>query len=167
MILTGFMGAGKTSVARRVAERLGWEAVDLDDWIEASSGKKISEIFETCGEDRFRDLETEALATLAVRDKLVLATGGGTLLRQANRDLMAGLPVVNLSADFETLHQRICRTGHVRPLVRLGKERLRELFEARKPFYQGVGRQIDTKGKTPDQVAEEVLALPEIGGGSR
>jgi shikimate kinase len=168
LILTGFMGAGKSSVARRVAARLGWEAVDLDAVIEARAGRTIAEIFEKDGEEYFRNLETEALRDILGRDGVVLATGGGTLLRESNRQLLEGRWVVNLSASFDTLLARIRKSGAVRPLVRGGEGRLKMLFEARHPLYEAIERQVSTEGKTSYNVAEEVLAMfrepgPRIG----
>lgn len=152
------MGAGKTSVARQLAAQLGWEAIDLDDEIQARDGRTISTIFEMDGEDKFRELETDALRRVLKRQQVVVATGGGVLGRDENRRLLHGRNVINLRASFEQLMARLEGTGHVRPLVREGREKLKTLHEVRRPLYDAVARQIDTAGKTAREVAEEIIA---------
>ncbi|TLN04126.1 shikimate kinase [bacterium] len=158
LFLTGFMGAGKSSVGKLLARRLGVKFLDLDAEIERRERRSIKEIFETSGEEGFRKAEAEALGQVLGGPPSVVALGGGTLSRQSNRKALNGKLVVNLSASFEELYRRIRDTGDTRPLVRDGEEALRARFEERKPTYDGVGIQVETGGKTTEEVAAEVLS---------
>ena len=159
LVLTGFMGSGKSSVAKRVAAKLGWQAVDTDKLIERNAGVTIAEIFETFGEPYFRKIETDTLRECLKRDRTVLSVGGGLLVSEENRRMLEGVPVVNLAASFDTIYERISHTGHVRPLVRQGRQRLYELYEARRPLYEAIELQVSTDGKASSEVAEEVLKV--------
>lgn len=168
IVLTGFMGAGKSAVARRLARKLRWEALDLDREIEALAGKTIPEIFESEGEEGFRRRETRALREALGRSEVVVSTGGGLLGREENRSLLEGRLVVNLDAAFEELLERILRSPEARPLARTGEEGLRRLFDERQPLYRAVARQVDTRGKTADEVAREIEdRFLESGNGGR
>ena len=122
VVLIGFMGAGKTSVGKKLAQELGWRFVDLDDVIESRSQNSVSEIFATAGEKRFRELETEALDFLLGQsnEDMVLALGGGAFVQPANRALLdrAAAATVLLQAPVEELHRR-CRLD--------GRERLENI----------------------------------------
>lgn len=159
LILTGFMGAGKTSVARILSQSLGLRLVDLDQEIEARAGCTIAEIFEMQGEGRFRELETEALGEMIAAGGSVIATGGGVLTRPENLELMRGAVVVNLDASFETLYKRIRGSERRRPLLRGGEEKVRALFEARRPLYDAVKLRVDTEGLSAMETAARVSAL--------
>lgn len=159
LILTGFMGAGKSSVAGYIAHRLGWVALDLDDEIERLQGKSISEIFEKEGEQRFREIETRTLEAILGRKSVVLATGGGLLTQIANRRMLEGRFVVNLRVDPELAFERINGDSDKRPLARAGLEELKKLYRVRKENYDSVKLQVETKGNTPQEVAEEILSL--------
>src|SRR5688572_16407535 len=108
IILTGFSGTGKTAVSPILAERLNWELVDTDRIVEERAGKAILEIFRDQGEDHFRNLEADALREACVRERVVISTGGGVVLRAENRRTMAeaGL-VVCLEALPETINERL------------------------------------------------------------
>ena len=102
IFLIGYRGTGKTTVARLVAQRIARESIDADDEIERRAGKSIASIFADDGEQRFRDLESEVIADLA-RTSLVVAPGGGVVLREANREVMqAAGPIVWLTASIDT-----------------------------------------------------------------
>jgi len=157
IVLVGFMGTGKTSVSRLLADRLGYRAVDTDEEIERRAGKTIAEIFAAEGEGRFRDMETQVLRdTLAVEGQVV-ATGGGAVLREENRRLMLAAGwVVALMADPETLAARLARPAEagVRPLLAGDvMERVRSLIEARKHAYDFAHCMIDTSRRTPEEIA--------------
>lgn len=167
--LIGYRGTGKSHVARLLAQRLGWTAIDADDWVEEQAGRSIADIFATSGEPAFRDLETAAVRELTSRDNHILAMGGGVILREENRQLMADrCQVVWLTASPETIAKRITtdQTTHTRRPSLTGKsitEEIEEVLSARLPLYkQCANVTIDTDGITPQGVAEAILAqLPD------
>ncbi len=159
LILTGFMGAGKSAVGRELARRLGWRFVDLDREIEALAGKPVPRIFAEEGEGRFRALETEALRRVLGGQRTVVATGGGVLTREENRDLLARHLTVNLLAPVDVCVARVMESGEARPLLE-GTDPLgaaRRLWREREHLYRSVPRQVDTAGRDPGAVAEEIL----------
>jgi shikimate kinase / 3-dehydroquinate synthase len=161
IILTGFMGTGKTSVGRLVAERLGWQFVDLDERIEAAAGKPVPAIFAEDGEPAFRDLETAACRAVGAESGLVIATGGGAVLRCANRDaLIASGTLICLEASPEAILRRV-GTGAGRPVLGGGDrvQRIQELLAERAGAYNCLPHHIDTSELAAEQVAERVLAL--------
>lgn len=156
IFLTGFMGAGKSSVGGRLSERLGLPFVDLDAEIEARAGLTISEIFASAGETEFRRLELETLAALIELPDLVLAAGGGTVTVEASARLMreSGLTVW-LNPPFACIVERIGALGkRDRPLFR-DELQAWELFRARLPAYRKCDLQVDI---APDESSEEVAA---------
>ena len=159
--LVGFMGSGKTAVGKKVAEKMGFDFVDTDDLVEEGSGKKISEIFEKEGEETFRNLERTAVKKAGEMDNVVIATGGGAVLSPENlENLRKNGPVVLLKVSAEQALERVRNEKH-RPLLAvadpLGK--IRELLETRQKFYELADHQIDTEGKTPEQIADEIVHL--------
>ncbi len=174
LILLGYRGTGKTTVAGALARRLGWQSVDLDDEIERAAGKSIAEIFAREGETAFRDQESAALSRCSTQRQSVLATGGGVVLREANRRKLQeicslGGHAVWLQAPAETIHQRMtadASTAARRPNLtpQGGLREIVELIAQRRPFYEQCASLIvDTQGKTPEQVADEILlALPQL-----
>lgn len=160
IVLTGFMGTGKTAVSRELSRLTGFRGVDVDSEIEKSSGMKISEIFARLGEPRFRQMETDEIKKLSVGKNLIIATGGGAVLKEENMAAMreGGGVVVCLTATPETVLERTSGNSE-RPLLQvedpLGK--IREMLEKRKPFYEKADVIIDTEGKSPLRVAEEIL----------
>ncbi len=153
------MGAGKSAVGRELARRLGWRFVDLDREIEALAGKPVPRIFAEDGESRFRALETEALRRALGGERRVVATGGGVLLREENRKLLARHLTVNLLAPVEECVARVAESGEARPLLE-GPDPLdaaRRLWREREHLYRSVPRQVETAGRGPDSVAEEIL----------
>lgn len=159
-MLTGFMGTGKSTVGRRLAERLGHEFVDTDELIEARHGP-VPQIFTEHGEARFREIEREVAAELAGRDGLVVSTGGRLLLDPANADALgAHAVVVCLVASVDELVRRLSDEAEQRPLLADGdpRARIEELLAERRVGY-GRFPQVDTDGRTADEVADAVLAL--------
>lgn len=160
LFLIGFMGAGKSTVARLVAERLGLVAVDLDEMIEQRAGRSVTEIFDRDGEDAFRDLETEALSALSALPPRVVACGGGVVLRPENRALLKRLgTVVHLTVTADVA---LARIGDVstRPLLAgpSGTLAATRLLEARERLYRSVADlEVDTVGRSPDAVADAVV----------
>jgi shikimate kinase len=163
--LIGFRGAGKSTVARCLADRLGWEAVDADDVLQLRAGMSIQRVFAERGEPWFRRLEGEILAELVQRPQAVLALGGGVILSEANRRRLANLPVFWLDAPADSLFQRIegdVTTRDRRPQLTSsgGLEEVRRLLADRLPLYQQTANhRLDVRDKNPRQVADEIIEL--------
>ncbi len=167
MILTliGYRATGKTTLARLIAQRLGWDWIDADVEIERRSGKSIARIFAEDGEPAFRDLEEAVIADLCRRERLVLAAGGGAPLRPESRQRMrASGKVVWLTARPETILARMsadATTAARRPNL-TEKDPLAEIVEVlarREPVYrQSADLILDTEGRPPDALAEAILA---------
>lgn len=160
--LIGMMGSGKSRVGRLVSARTGAELVDTDAEIVRLAGASVNRIFETVGEEKFRDLE-EAVVAAVVAPWRVIATGGGVVLRRTNVEVMRDSgTVVWLRADTATLAARV-QDGHGRPL--LGGEapvddRLAAIFEERRRLYEAAAHHIvETDGLAAESVAEIVEAL--------
>jgi shikimate kinase len=148
VILVGFMGAGKSSVGRLLARRMGRCFVETDDMITAREGRSIPEIFADRGEAYFRGLEEEAVGLLALKSRDVIATGGGLYCRDGRPDALRALgTVVWLSGDFDVLYERARRMGH-RPML---------AGRAREPYYRQADVTVDTTHRTTDQVVAEIL----------
>ncbi len=162
--LVGPMGVGKSTVARALAGHLGWGALDLDEAIEAATGRSIPELFAEEGETGFRDWEQGVISSVAHRSgPFVVATGGGVVLRVANRQVMAETGwVVYLSAGIDTLMARIGEDPN-RPLLQTEdpRGRLEALQTERDPLYREAHRIEETTGSTPDQVVARLLAWLE------
>lgn len=161
IVLVGFMGTGKSSTGRALASRLGREFIDMDALIEARERRTIPQIFAESGEPYFRALEKDLAAELAARRNLVVAAGGGIVLNPQNiRAFSETGWVICLRASPETI---LSRVGHDtnRPLLQTQDKlgRIRELLAKRQPLYDAIPLQLDTDGKTPEAVAEEILNL--------
>ena len=167
IFLVGLMGAGKTSVGRRLARRLDKTFYDCDEEIERTTGVKIPLIFEIEGEAGFRAREARMLAELAVRSDIVLATGGGAVLSAENRKLLAGNGVVvYLRAVVADLWQRT-RHDRNRPLLKTDEPlaRLEQLFAERDPLYRGIAdiivdRGSQRLGSLPPRLEPQLIARP-------
>jgi shikimate kinase len=165
LTLIGYRATGKTTLARLLAERLGWEWIDADVEIERRAGKSIAQIFAQHGEPFFRDLEAQVIADLCRHDGLVVATGGGAPLRpESRRAMREGGKVVWLAARPETILARMMgddTTAARRPNL-TDKGPLQEityLLEARRPIYeQSADLRIDTEGKTPAELTDDIVA---------
>ncbi len=141
--LLGFMASGKSTLGPVLAEEGGLDFVDLDDVIVAGCGRSISEIFRTGGEDTFRALETEALESLAGRDGLVLATGGGVVEREVNHAPLLAAHSVYLYWRWEELVGRLGREGdESRPVWREGEDALAMRWRRRDPLYRRLAKQV-------------------------
>jgi shikimate kinase len=161
IVLTGFMGTGKTAVGRELAKLLDMKLVDVDAEVEKSEKMKISRIFETSGEGHFRDLETAAIKRLAAGRNLVISTGGGAVLREENMEVLRKTGIVFcLSASPETILSRTSGSKD-RPLLNVKDplQRIGQLLESRRLCYQRAGAVINTEGKTPLQIAEEIAGI--------
>ncbi len=164
VVLIGYRGTGKTTVAQQLALRLGWDWVDADVEIELRAGKSIAAIFADDGEPAFRDLESQVLAAMIGRERIVLAAGGGVVLREENRRLLktAG-KVVWLKADVATILARVAgdqTTAGRRPQLTTagGEAEVRQLLAQRTPLYRDLADlEIDTEGRTPAEIVEEIV----------
>ncbi len=158
IILTGFMGVGKTSVGTRLARDLGYVFVDTDLLIEADQKITITEIFSSFGEPYFRDVECRIIRQVLEGEKQVVSTGGGAVIREQNRAAFRerGLTVC-LSARPEVVYERIRHETH-RPLLQVPDPlgRIRELMAAREQYYRQADLVIDTSDLTVDQVIAEI-----------
>ena len=156
--LVGFMASGKTTLGRRVADRLGWPFVDLDDEIEKKSGRTVRALFEEFGEDAFRERESTFLAATETLPGAVIATGGGCFPREDNRRLVARLgTAVFLDVSLETVRTRL-KGKTDRPLF-VSEAQLSELFAARAPFYRMAPVAVRLGGaEAIEESADRVLA---------
>jgi len=159
LALIGFMGTGKTSVGRLIAQRLNFKFVDTDELIEARAGKTISVLFAEAGEGAFRELEQQVVAELGQSEKSVIATGGGLAANPANlASLKEHALVVCLWASPEIIWERVRSQAH-RPLLQeadpLGK--IRQLLAAREPFYKQADVLVNTEMRSIKEVSHHVL----------
>jgi shikimate kinase len=159
LALIGFMGAGKTSVGRLVAEQLHFDYLDTDDLIVSRTGRTIADIFKTDGEPAFRALERQVVAELATRTKTLISTGGGL---PVNPDNLASLKthalVVCLWASPEKIWERVKNQTH-RPLLQDAdpQKKIRDLLAAREQFYKQADVLVNTDIRSPREVAMHVI----------
>jgi len=156
--LIGFMGTGKTTVGKRLARALRMRFVDTDYIIEERAGIKISEIFSSFGEPYFRELERNVIAEISARDGLVISAGGGAVLNPENiRNLKRHGKIVCLTARPEAIYARIKHETH-RPLLNVPNPsaRIRELLNARAPYYAQADITIDTTHLSIGEVVAEI-----------
>lgn len=161
IFLVGFMGAGKSTVGRILADKIGYGYYDADKFIEEQAGTTITQIFAEHGEPYFRDLESESLETLAAKEKLVIATGGGVVQRDRNWDAMKGNGItIYLKASVETIWERI-KEDTSRPLLQVENpvETAREILNKRTPMYEKADIILNTDSLSLKQVADEVFTL--------
>ena len=164
VILVGFMGAGKSSVGRLLARKLGRCFVETDDMIVAREGQSIPEIFASHGEAHFRAAETEAVRLLALKRGDVIATGGGLPCREGVMEALRALgTVVWLAGEFATLYDRARVSRDERPmLASRSRAEVEALYRAREPYYRQADITVDTTALGPDQVTARVArALAE------
>ena len=155
-VLVGFMGAGKTTVGRIIAERLGQPFVDSDVLIEQRLGREIRDIFATEGEAYFRELEHATVADLVRGPEAVIALGGGAVEDRRTRAVLRNARVIYLRVSYDQAMSRI-QGDRFRPL--LSRPDLDDVYQRRLPIYEDVSVfTIDTDGRRPDAIADEVLA---------
>lgn len=166
IVLTGFMGSGKTTVGPLVAKRLGWSFVDVDDVIEAEAGVPIAEIFAKHGEAHFRALEHATIARLCAEgDALILALGGGAIEHEATRDLLRispGTLLVHLEVELATTLARCRGTEHLRPIL-ADQANLASRYERRLPLYRMAHVSIAVDALTPEQAVDAILRAARLG----
>ena len=165
LYLVGMMGTGKSAVGRPLAEALGYRFLDADQAIEAVAGRSIPELFAAEGEAGFRSLETQVLTGIANWHSLVVATGGGVVLRPENWGVMRQGVVIWLEAPASLLLERLAADATPRPLMQAADpaSRLAQLLEERLPLYAQADLRISQSGESPEQVSALVLeALPSV-----
>ncbi len=161
LVLTGFMGAGKSTVGRLLAARLGWNFLDLDSHLEARTGSTVSDIFALHGEARFRRLESSALASALAHHSTVIALGGGTPESLTNRLLLEQTPntfTIFLDAPFPLLFDRCVLQDITRPVL-ADPNVAQSRFSSRHPLYTRLaGLTIATASLTPEETVETLLS---------
>jgi len=159
IVLTGFMGSGKSTAGPLLARRLGWKFVDADDVIAAEAGSTIAEIFAREGEAAFRARERATIARLAGEPALVLALGGGAIEDAATRSLLRNAPetlLVHLEVELDTTVARCRGTEHLRPLL-ADQANLASRYQRRLPLYRTAHVSVAVDALTPEQVVEAII----------
>lgn len=161
IVLLGFMGTGKTSVAKTLAESLKMHFVEMDSVIEEKQGMNINEIFAKKGEPYFRKAESEVVRELCSKDGLVISGGGGVVLNPDNiKELEKNGILICLFAVPEEIYNRVKDEGH-RPLLNVEEplKKIRDLLDYRRPYYNRIPIQIDTTGKTILEVVNKIKKI--------
>jgi len=162
IFLIGMMGAGKSTVGKKIAQKIGYNFVDTDPLIEQCAGKSISDIFAEDGEDSFRNLEQEVLAQVSAYTRLVVATGGGIVLRSLNWSHLHDGIVVWIDVPVEILYDRLKTESDHRPLLQTENplQRLRNLYEQRRDRYAQADLSIVVNAdETPAEVGDRLLEM--------
>lgn len=157
IVLLGFMGTGKSTVGRSLAQSLAWDFIDMDLEIEKVTDLSVSEIFRQHGETRFRSEERIMADRLGRREQTVVATGGGTVLDPLNWEALAGNGImIWLQASLDVILERI---GHKndRPLLKGPREKIEKLWSERQECYARADFTVDTSQKNIDEVAAEIM----------
>lgn len=165
LYLVGMMGAGKTTVGQLLATQLGYRFFDTDVVIEQATEQPISEIFATSGEATFREIESQVLAELSAYTRLVIATGGGIVVRQQNWSYLRHGLIIWLDVPVDQLYDRL-KDDTTRPLLQSEnpKQQLETILEKRRSLYAQADLHILVKpGETPEQLATRILeAIPSV-----
>jgi shikimate kinase len=159
IVLTGFMGTGKSRVGDELSRALGRQLIDVDSEIEKARGMSISEIFAKLGEPEFRRIETGMVKDISMRKNVVISTGGGVVLKEENMNaLRENGVIVCLKASPGEILKRTEKNSE-RPLLQVDDpmRRIEELLSMRMPYYEKADIIIDTDGKTPREIADEIL----------
>jgi shikimate kinase len=164
IVLTGFMGSGKSTVGPLLAARLGWSFIDVDEVIEQDAGATIAELFARHGESPFRDREHATIARLATGDALVLALGGGAVERAETRTLLLGAPatlLVHLEVELATTLTRCAGTERIRPIL-ADQSNLANRYSKRLPLYRTSHVSIPVDKLTPGEVVDAILETARL-----
>ena len=163
--LIGFMGSGKSSVGKLLSRKLGYDFIDLDEYIEKETGRTIIDLFEEGGEDKFRMLEHEHLKKLLVKDDVVIALGGGTPCFYNNMSILnKGGISIYLEIGVATLVKRLSKAKNRRPLIRnLNEDELKLFidanFEKRLSVYKKANHIVNAENESVEKVANEIVML--------
>jgi len=161
IVLTGFMGTGKTTIGKELSRMLHMRLVDIDAEIEKSQKMKINDIFRIHGEQYFRGIETDMIKQFSRGKNIIISTGGGAVLRDENMEALNENGIVFcLNASTETIMERTARSED-RPLLKVEnpKEKISEMLSLRRPFYEKAGIMIETDCKTPLEIVEEIVEI--------
>ncbi len=159
IVLTGFMGTGKTKVGKILARRLGLTFVDTDDRVEERAGISINKIFKRYGEPHFRNLEKKVIKEVSEKDGVVIAIGGGAFIAPENRaNLKKKGVTIALLASVKEIAKRTADDTN-RPLLKEGERqaRIKALLKKRLQYYQKADLCLDTTGKSPEKVVQEII----------
>ncbi len=163
IVLTGFMGTGKSKIGKRLAKRLGMSYLDTDELIEEREKDSVPAIFKKKGEEYFRRLETKVVKEVALLDNFVISTGGGVVLREGNiRLLKKNALIICLFANPEVILKRT-KGDDNRPLLGVNnqKKRIEKLLALRKPYYEKADFSVDTSALDSEGVVEEIIEFLE------
>ena len=161
LYLVGFMGSGKTAVAKGIAESTDLKYIELDELIEKKEARSINDIFKDSGEDYFRKVEKEALKEISLADNQVVSCGGGVVIDEANVNLMKDSGVlICLQASPDVIYKRV-KNNKDRPLLNVENPQVKieELLRIRRPYYQKANYIIETDNLSVQQVAQEVKSI--------
>ncbi len=159
IVLTGFMGTGKSEVGRILAEKLYFDFIDSDSELEREQKMSITEIFKNYGETFFRDIESNMIERLSEMEGVVISTGGGVVLRENNiENLKKKGVIVCLTASAETILRRVQQSNN-RPLLQVDNplQKIKELLSSREQYYRNADITISTEGKSAKEIASEIL----------
>lgn len=159
LILIGMMGGGKTTIGRKLANRLGYHFLDMDEQIESDQNCSISEIFSHQGEEHFRHLETELLNRLLLAQNTVIATGGGVVVSEGNFDVMKRIgTIIYIKTSIEDIKLRLKSTLQ-RPLLQTAnpEERIHMLLLQRAPLYEQADQIVETKDFSPQYISSLII----------
>lgn len=161
IILVGFMGSGKTTIAMKLSQMLKMQYISTDDLIEKKEKATINEIFSKKGEDYFRDVEAEIVKEACAMENVVIDMGGGVVLRDENwNNMKSSGTVICLAADEDTIMNRTKKYKH-RPLLNVEdpKQKIRSMLAKRAPFYAKADHCMDTGKMTVKQVVEKIIEV--------
>ena len=162
IFLIGFMGAGKSTIARAIKQKLGYPVVEMDERIVQEQGMSINEIFEKFGEAGFRDIESRLVVDLGNQEKSIVSCGGGVVVRPENvENMKKSGKIIFLTATPETILERV-KDGTDRPLLNghMNVEYIEELMNKRLALYQGAADyMVTTDGKTKGEICTEIIKL--------
>lgn len=161
IVLIGFMGVGKSTIGKMLGDKLSYRFLDSDDEIEKIAGVSISDIFNSYGEEYFRELEFQVLSNIIDEAKLIISTGGGAVMnRKLFNILLSKGIVIHLDASIETLYDRL-KDSNDRPMLYHDdlEKRIEELYKLRRPIYMRAHYTINTDGKTKEDINNEILQI--------
>ncbi len=161
LYLTGYMGAGKSTIGKVLARRLGYRLYDTDHLLMKGFGKPVSRIFQENGEEAFRKAEVTVLEELARRQNAVISTGGGTLVREDTFDIARRSgPIIYLRAPVSVLYERVIFSPKDRPIIDVPDSEgvFREKFEQRQAFYERADLAVDTHNRKPEDVVHDIIS---------